>query len=450
MTVNEELLRREENDPESLNRDEWKSLARYHKKKNPSSSTYNETNLLPELSAPQPLSDLIISKTEDENPRAIFRNGYGRKGHFHLLVSITGVGKSTLIFQQIYAWSKGEPGILGIEPVRPLKIAYIGNEDDREELSDFIINMRKGYKGLGWDDQKIKSAESSIFDVSQSFIGLSGTRFTRQLRRLQHEHHYELIIVNPLQSYAGINLSQNDEVTRFFRTELDPVLKDPETECMIIAVHHTLKPSSTSSQAGGRIEANAYLGAGGAELANYARSVLALLPIKNSTASSSSHYWIECTKRNKHLAWKDDTGEPTNKIMIAHSKDLIFWRKPDNDEQKNIRAKSPESTKANAYVEVQGKDIDVLLSALKKKPMTRTELRAFAKTPRSDGGLGSARGERAYNQLLANLAQHGVLERSEGVSKVLLFDGKERSEANRIASPIPICDLQTSSKGSAS
>lgn len=450
MHVTDELLHREENDPESINRDEWKALAMYRKRKELSGSTNNEANPLPELSEPQPLSDLVISETEDENPRVIFRNGYGRKGHFHLLVSITGAGKSTLIFQQIYAWSQGEPGILGIEPARPLKIAYIGNEDDREELSEFITNMRKGYRDLGWDEPKIKEAESSIFDVSKSFIGLSGTRFTRQLKCLQQNYHYQLIIVNPLQSYAGINLSQNDEITRFFRTELDPVLKDPETECMIIAVHHTLKPSSATNQSGGRIEANAYLGAGGAELANYARSVLALLPVNNSTASSSSHYWIECTKRNERLAWEDDTGEPTNKIMIAHSKDLIFWRKPDNDEQKSILSKLPTSSKANGHVAVPEEDIDALLSALTKKPMTRTELRAFAKSPQTDGGLGSARGERAFNHLLANLAQHGVQERTEGRNKVLLCDSKKQCEANRIASPIPICDLPLSHDESAS
>lgn len=445
MHVTDELLHREENDPESINKDEWKSLALYRKKKEPSGSTYNEANPLPELSKPQPLSDLVISETEDENPRVIFRNGYGRKGHFHLLVSITGVGKSTLIFQQIYAWSKGEPGILGIEPVRPLKIAYIGNEDDREELSDFITNMRKGYTGLGWDDQKIKSAESSIFDVSKSFIGLSGTRFTRQLRRLQHEHHYDLIIVNPLQSYAGINLSQNDEVTRFFRTELDPVLKDSETECMIIAVHHTLKPNSTSNQTGGRLEANAYLGAGGAELANYARSVLALLPIKNSTASSSSHYWIECTKRNERLAWKKDSGEATNRLMIAHSKDLIFWRNPDTDEQNSILAKLPTSSKANGHAEVSDDDIDTLLSKLKAKPMTRTELRDFARSR-----LGRTQGECAVKLLLDNLAQYGVQERTKGRASELFCSGEKHCNANGIASPIPIRDLLPSPDGSAS
>ena len=69
----------------------------------------------------------------------------------------------------------------------------------------------------------------------------------------------DLIVVNPLQAFFGGNLSANEEVSRFVREGLDPIIKDADLGCGLFVVQfvtcHPLQPSSPAPplRANGRL-----------------------------------------------------------------------------------------------------------------------------------------------------------------------------------------------------
>ena len=434
MNVTDELLAKFKNAPTSLSPQELNAILRYVQHKNGVSQDVvgvEDELPLPDLGEPRSFAQLPKPPPESENPRAIFKNGYGRKGHFDLFISISGAGKSVGAIQQAYAWAKGEAGAFGIIPVRPLCIAYIGNEDDDEELYEFRMNMRKGYTKLGWTEKDTQKAEDMIIDESRFFTGLKGKRFIAQLKRLLKARGYDIVIVNPIFSYFGVSLTNNDELNAFLRWDLEPVLKDPDYGCLMLGIHHSTKPNQ-NSQVGSGWSGDAaaeYVGAGGATLVNFARAILVLLPAvlpKNEKGiPADTYYRLIGAKRGKRLSWKLPSGKPTRERIVAHSEDLIFWR---------TATESEFSKKSGRQIDPQeaANDAKMLAEKLKKRPMIKSDIRDVAKGKDGQKGLfGVERGERACKFLFENLRQFGLCEMDVHRNHAKMIGASEQLEAAR-------------------
>lgn len=278
------------------------------------------------------LLDIEEPPPEEENPRAIFRNGYLRKSGGLIFASVAGAGKSTFINQSAVHWVLGLPSF-GITPVRPLRIAIIQAEDDAEELAMFRANIRKGLEGEGLGD-RVDEALYKLRFYDKSFIGLTGEKFSAKLAEIQKDEHYDLVIVNPLNSYFDGDISLNADATRFFRGLIDPVIKASETECAIVFVHHAGKPpKGKDGTAWGKGAFAQYILQGAAELNNWARAVLVLTPFDNAP-----EYWtLTAAKRYKHIGWTDGDGKPARERVIAYSKDIVYWREPTAEEVATAR-----------------------------------------------------------------------------------------------------------------
>lgn len=361
-----------------------------------------------ELGKPRTLADIPEKRASDDEPNAIFRNGYLRRKQTATLVSTSGVGKSVIVNQSALSWSQGEAGILGVEPVRPLRIALIQAEDDDEEVGEILFNMRKGYLASGWTDAKFDKAKNAVIDESPNFKGLTGDTFVEKLKAIFTARPVDLIVINPLQSYAGIDISKNAELSEFLRAKLQPAIE--KTNCGCLIIHHTNKPPSAPERKGwGTDEMAAYIGAGGAELVNYVRGIISIMP-----TSKDGYFWLIGAKRGTRLGWIDATGQPTKKRVIAYSKDgLIFWREPDAEEIKKaglvkkdaatvkVEPKKP-GRKREGDEEADGKKLAELL---RHDPMTRMEMRNKA-----ENLFSSKPGERAYNWVVHNLKKLGLVE----------------------------------------
>ena len=107
------------------------------------------------------LADLPDPVPEIENPAALFRNGWLRKGGGAFLVSTSGSGKSVFAIQAALLWSIGKVAF-GIEPVRPLRVAIIQAEDDNEEMADFRNQITDGLIEAGVDREAIRAAWGNI------------------------------------------------------------------------------------------------------------------------------------------------------------------------------------------------------------------------------------------------------------------------------------------------
>lgn len=276
------------------------------------------------------LADLPNPMPETENPLTLFRNGYLRKGGGMFLVSPSGQGKSSASIQCAIGWAMGK-SIFGIEPVRPLKIVIIQAEDDAEEMAFFRNQITDGLvEDLGFDRQEIFEAIKERVLI-HSMNGCTGENFSERLGTLLDSHpDIDLVIVNPLLSFAGCDLARPAEATKFFREHIDPVIKPNGVGRVGIAfVHHTNKPPQAKDRnSWGSDVFSSYVGSGAADITNWARAMLALMPCENLPGV----FRLVAGKRGKRLGWTDASGNPTTTRYIAHSERRIFWRDAEAEE----------------------------------------------------------------------------------------------------------------------
>ncbi len=273
----------------------------------------------PEAERFETLASLPDPTPERDNPAALFEGGYLRKGHGAALIAPAGNGKSSFTVQASILWAMGLPAF-GLKPVRPLNIAIIQAEDDAEEMAYFRNDICKGLADDGHPAEDVRAALSKV--LALEFVGAAGQDFCDRLKMLLGDRpEIDLVIANPLQSYAGCDISRNAELTQFLRGGIDPVIKP--SRAGLLWVHHTNKPPSAKERGGWGTDAfAAYAGAGGAELANWVRAQLSLSPSEHLPGV----FTLTAGKRGGRLGWRDSEGNPTNKRYIAHTDGLIYWR----------------------------------------------------------------------------------------------------------------------------
>lgn len=271
---------------------------------------------------------------EHENPRALFKNGWLRKGGGAFFISVSGAGKSVASTQFAECFALGRSWF-GISPLRPLKISVYQAEDDDDEVGDFRNNIRKGLKANGWTDSDIAIAEANI--TYHDPTGLTGDEFLDFVTRCQKRDKADLLIVNPLQSYAGCDIGKNAELSHFLRARLDPILKSEKTTCGCIIIHHTNKVPANAKDRALWLDPQsaAYAGAGGAEIVNWARAILTLRPVENV----DGFFDLIAAKRGGRLGWKDAQGNSTKVKTIAYSTGYIFWREPSSQEIEDAKVR---------------------------------------------------------------------------------------------------------------
>ncbi len=281
-----------------------------------------------------PLGQFPDPRPEAGNRAALFRRGWLRKGGGAFLIAPSGVGKSVWTTQAAICWALGKPAF-GVAPVRPLKICVIQAEDDREEIAGFRNAVRFGLvTEYGFDEAEVDMALGTHNpETARVFfhkaVGLWGEDFVNELGAiLDSRPDIDLVIVNPFQSYFGGDCSKNAELSRFFRSWLDREIKDPADEgndrAAVLFVHHTNKPPNDRDLRAewGADQFAAYIGAGGAEIVNWARAVLSLMP-----TGVPGVFRLIAGKRGQRLGWTDAGGRPVFCKVIKHADNgCVYWR----------------------------------------------------------------------------------------------------------------------------
>lgn len=319
-------------------------------------------------------ADIPPPPSEAENPDALFRNGWARRGHFGLLVATSGVGKSVISTQDAIMWAMGRPGLVGSPPIRPLRVGMIQAEDDDTEMGWFRENHRMGFAAEGYSPDELDAAERAVTDFSRVFAGVPRGEFCATLDNALYARPQDVVILNPLQSYVDADISKNVELSDFLRTRLDPILK--RHKVFMLCIHHTNKPPSAADRKGWGADAMAaYLGAGGAELVNYARSVTVVSPIEKPGADG--FFWLYAAKRGRQCGWKTAAGAATVKRIIAHSAECVHWRVPDAEEvARVIGGSAPSAAAAGNGVE----NARALAEEVRRRGrVSLTELRSVAR-----------------------------------------------------------------------
>jgi hypothetical protein len=230
-----------------------------------------------------------------------------------LLAAPTGIGKTTFVLQASIKWSLGLDHF-GIKPSGKLRVLIIQAENDDGDIAE----IREGiFRGLRLDKQEQAKACAAIQVVCES--SATGPNFVALVARLVAEHKPDLVVIDPLFAYLGDSVNEQKAVSGFLRNGLNPILR--EHGCGLILVHHTNKPATGKEKPDWRAGDFAYLGAGTAELANWARAVMGIRSLGSHTI-----FTVELAKRGRRAGVVNDNDEPVYRFYIKHADSGICWQ----------------------------------------------------------------------------------------------------------------------------
>lgn len=254
--------------------------------------------------------DLLDFNTAIDPDCLIGKRWLGRGGSA-VLVGQAGAGKSTMTMQHVLPWALGNP-VFGVTPKRPLRSLIIQAENDQGDLAE---QMQGVVRGMGIAD-RISELNDSVVIVSEA--SRTGESFARAARLLATKYKPDLFWVDPLLSFIGGAVKEQEVLSHFLRNLLTPIAQAHGFAWMI--VHHTNKPStdpkSRNSLIGGEYN---YMGQGGAEIANWARAIMVLREVQEGVFE-----W-RYAKRGTRAGLVDVSGQPAIKIPVQHSKSGLCW-----------------------------------------------------------------------------------------------------------------------------
>ncbi len=260
-----------------------------------------------------PWSDLLAFK-ENIDPDCLMGTRYlGRTGAL-VIVAPSGVGKSVLSMDLAACSALGRP-FFGLKIIKPLRVLYIQAEDD-------IGDVAEGAKGF-IHHHSLKEANVEELKKNLRILRWNDACGEVFLKRLQKEFEkwpFDLVIINPLFSFCGCAVSDQEQMSAFLRNGLNPILN--ATRAAAVIVHHTNKPIADPKTRPGDANVDLqYAGSGSAELTNWARAAIAL----QAVTAAEGVFKMRLTKRGKRAGIVDDEGNPTTTVMIEHAKQGLCW-----------------------------------------------------------------------------------------------------------------------------
>jgi len=228
------------------------------------------------------------------------------RGQAAVNVGPSGIGKSSVAMQQDLSWSVGKEAF-GIAPSKPLKILTIQAENDQGDL----IEMLRGVKvGLNFTEEEEQLAGSNVIYAFEQ--ARTGAAFVGAvLRPLLEKHKPDIVRIDPLQAFAGCDLTSASDTAELLRNRINPVLK--EFQCGLILMHHTPKQSSNRDTSKNRTVDWMYSGAGSHDIVNWARAIIAIEPCKKDGV-----YKFIAAKRGSRIGWRNPDSD---------EKELVRWFK---------------------------------------------------------------------------------------------------------------------------
>ena len=262
-------------------------------------------------------ADSLLAFDRTNDPNTVLGNRWLCKGGSALIVSQAGVGKSSLMMQAAVHWAVGgRLDFFGIKAKRPLRVLVIQAENDFGDVAEAYQDVVAGAR-LWPEEIKTLNDNLGIFRDATSV----GDAFPTMLRQLIIEHRADLVFVDPLLSFAGIDIADQEQASRFLRHDLNRILV--ETQAVLVAMHHTTKPRAAKDKEGQTIADLAYSGAGSSEFVNYFREVAVLV----RQQGEEPIFKFGLTKRRGRAGLKDINGDFAGEITIRHAREKgqIRW-----------------------------------------------------------------------------------------------------------------------------
>ena len=259
--------------------------------------------------------DYLLTADRKNDPNNILGNRWLCKGGSLLIVGQSGTGKSSLMMQAAVHWALGRD-FFGIKPVKPLRSIILQAENDALDCGESLQDV---VAGAYLDSAEIAQLKEHLAIYRDTVS--TGTAFTAALKALIIEHRADIVFVDPLLSFAGIDVSDQEQASKFLRHDLAPILL--ETGAVLVAMHHTGKPKTSAEKEGHTVADLAYAGLGSSEFTNYFREVAVLFRCQGEEPI----YKFGLTKRRGRAGLKDHENQFKGEIYIRHAaeKGVIRW-----------------------------------------------------------------------------------------------------------------------------
>lgn len=264
----------------------------------------------------------------------ILGNRYLCRGGSCVIVGSTSAGKSSLGLQMAVLWSIGA-SFFGLKPVRPLKSLFVQAENDLGDMSEMFQGVLMGTSlvrsGNEEGNKELASTlrENLIVIRDQKHLGSSFASFAKDLIA---EHKPDIFWVDPMLSFYGNDINDQQEMTRFLRGDLNPISEKSGIIWMLL--HHTGKPARDAAkhQKSWTSRDYAYMGIGSSELSNWARAIITL------ANAGEDEFKLVFAKRGWRSGVVDDNGNPATEIHIAHGGEHICWKRIPKPKEKDEMA----------------------------------------------------------------------------------------------------------------
>lgn len=260
-----------------------------------------------------------LDTSADPNCVIGFRDGktlrYLCRGKSAWLLGPSGIGKSSLEAQFAVGWAVGAD-VFGIGPGgKPLRSLIVQAENDDYDLAEMVQGVAASH-GIHPDDPRWELVGKNVlFRTETSSFGAG---FCRRLRDMIDADRPDVVWIDPLLSFAGIDVSKQDQVTPFLRELLTPVLE--ATGVVLIGVHHTGKPKEAKATKDWTAIDWAYAGIGSSELVNWARAVMLLRPVE------SRLFELKLAKRGSRSGATHPDGSPAwGSVWVQHATGRVYW-----------------------------------------------------------------------------------------------------------------------------
>ena len=249
------------------------------------------------------------------DPNNLIGNRWLTKSASLLLVSQSGVGKSSFALQMMVSLATGRP-FFGIAAKRPLRVVMLQAENDLGDVAESFQDIVGGMN-LYPDERRQLTENLFIYRDTRSV----GPDFLARMRELVVKHSADVFLCDPLLSFCGIEVADQSQMTNFLRHGINPILY--ETGVVGMFVHHTTKPRSAKDKEGQTPADLAYAGAGASELTNWVRECACL----QRCPGDDPVFKFALTKRRGRSGMKDEAGDFKSEITVRHSKTpgVIRW-----------------------------------------------------------------------------------------------------------------------------
>lgn len=270
-----------------------------------------------EFGAPMRFQDLIAYDVEND-PNNVLGNRWLCRGGSLVIVSQSGVGKSSFMAQLAHGWALGRADMaFGIAPVKPLRQLIVQAENDDGDVAEAVQSVANAF-GL-------REHGATLQDRIEwrRISTVTGEEFLARLGALVRLTRPDLVWIDPLMNFVGDDLKEQSVISRFCTEGLNPI--SMETGTIFILIHHTGKPASAETKRGRTASDLAYSGLGSSALTNWAREVMVLDRVAAPEGDPAT-FTLTCTKRRRRAGLKTVEGDAAETIHVRHASDGgIYW-----------------------------------------------------------------------------------------------------------------------------